>query len=63
MNKFNEFMNQFLDEFTEWRKKKGYKNLTTLIQDSDKRESEKRFWQEIEQFKKERLNNGTVIIN
>lgn len=54
MDKFNEFMNQFLDKFVEWRKKKGYESLPKLIQSSNKDEVEARFWREIEEYKKER---------
>ncbi len=53
MGKFNEFMNRFLDEFTKWREEKGYTSLTILAQQHDREIFEKRFWQEVEEFKKE----------
>lgn len=42
---------------------KGYEALTTLAQHNNREIVEKRFWQEIEKFKKERQNNGTIIID
>lgn len=63
MDESDEFMNRFLDEFTKWRKEKGYASLTTLAQQHSKEMLEKRFWQEIEEFKKERQDDGAVIAN
>ncbi len=42
---------------------KGYEALTTLAQHNNREIVEKRFWHEMEKFKKERQNNGTIIID
>ncbi|KKK69855.1 hypothetical protein LCGC14_2929860 [marine sediment metagenome] len=58
MDTYNKCMNSFLDDFTLWRKHKGYQDFSIMIVKYNPAQVEKIWVTQLEEYKSDRLIDG-----